>query len=164
MRFTVFLITFFTFVNLTQAKFKFAPEGLEYYSQLQFTWWGFKVYRAEVWTPSSNKPDFNKNLILHINYQRDIKAKSLVSTTRDEWERLKLLRPESERWLKELSVIWPDIKSGDSLTTFSNGQKTFFYQGPKLLGSINDKNFATVFLKIWLHENSKTSELLKRKK
>lgn len=164
MKVFIFQLAFLTIVNYSHANFKFAPENIERYSNLQFTWWGFKIYKAEIWTPEAKKPDLNNNLLLHIKYQKDIKASKLVSTTRDQWKRLNLLRPKSEKWLKELSNIWPDIKSGDSLTTYSNGKVTFFYQGQKLLGSVKDEQFGALFLQIWLHKDSETSDLLKRTK
>jgi len=158
-----FFLVFSLFVTsaLADARFKFVPEEVQRYSYLQFTWWGFKVYKAEIWTPKAKKPDFKSKLILHIQYQRNIKADKLVSTTREEWERLKLIKPESEKWLKALDKIWPDIKTGDSLTTYSDGAVTYFYQGDKLLGKVDDKKFGPLFLQIWLHNDSQTSELLK---
>jgi len=160
----LFLTTLFALLISAEAKFKFAPASIERYSHLQFTWWGFKVYKAEIWTPKAQKPDFKDKIILHINYQRDIKSDKLISSTRDEWKRLKLIRPESEIWLLRLARIWPDIKKGDSLTTYINGNKTSFYQGDKLLGEVIDKNFGSTFIQIWLHKKSQTSELLQRVK
>jgi hypothetical protein len=143
--------------------FQYTESDLKKFSQLRFTWWGFKVYKAEVWTPESIKPDFSKEILLHITYERDIKAKDLLSTTLDEWKRLKL-SDETKRkiWLIRLKKIWPDVKKGDSLTTYMNGDLTSFYQGDKLLGHVKDKEFGPAFLKIWLHKKSQTSELLKK--
>ena len=162
-KYLLFIFLFESTLVASDKKFSFAPDNIERFSHTQFTWWAFNIYKAEIWTPESKKPDFADHLILHIRYQKDIKAAKLVSTTKDEWVRLKLINPESAEWLKKLTKIWPDIKSGDSLTTYSDTQKTFFYQGVKLLGSIDDKAFGPMFLKIWLHKNSQTSELLKKK-
>ena len=162
MKIIAFILTSFFFINSSHAKLNFASEDMKKYSSHQLTWWGFKIYIAEVWTPKSQKPDLSEPIILHINYQKNIKAEKLISTTQDEWKRLGLINAKSPEWIKQLSKIWPDIKSGDTITTYSDGQATYFYQGKKLLGSVNDESFAKPFLLIWLHEKSKTSELLKR--
>ena len=64
----LFLTTLFALLISAEAKFKFAPDSIERYSHLQFTWWGFKVYKAEIWTPKAQKPDFKDKIILHINF------------------------------------------------------------------------------------------------
>lgn len=144
-------------------RFDYTETDLKLYSKINLTWWGFKVYKAEVWTPKSSKPDFTKEILLHIEYQRDFDAEDLLSSTYDEWERLGLIvNGKSKVWLKQLEKIWPDVKKRDTLTTYLNGDTTSFYQGKKLLGKVKDKEFGSRFLKIWLHEKSKTSDLLKR--
>ena len=159
----VLTVLFIFQAALSANSFSYTESDLEKYSNIRFTWWGFKVYRAEVWTPDADQPDFEKEILLHIKYERDIKAKDLLSTTLKEWKRLKLSH-ENQRavWLACLKKIWPDVKKGDSLTTYMNGDTTSFYQDNKLLGSIKNKEFGPAFLKIWLHKNSQTSDLLKK--
>ena len=145
-----------------QASFDFSKSKLERYSELNFRWWGFKIYNAQVWTPKADQPNFEQEVLLHLTYARDIKDEDLLESTYDEWEDLKLLNSKSQQWLKELKVIWPDVKKGDSLTTYWDGKVTHFYQGKKLLGTVTDKAFGPIFLKIWLHPKSKTRKLLKK--
>lgn len=144
-----------------QASFDFTEKRLKQYSELNFRWWTFKIYNAQVWTPKASKPDFKNEILLHLTYQRDISAEDLLESTDDEWKDLKLfVEGKSEKWLKQLKAIWPDVKKGDSLTTHWNGKETFFYQGNTLLGKISDQDFGPRFLKIWLHPKSKTKKLL----
>ena len=153
----------FTLTTFGSERFSYTETDLKLYSKINLTWWGFKVYKAEVFTPKSSKPDFTKEILLHIEYQRDFDAEDLVSTTYDEWERLGLIVDgKSKKWLKQLEEIWPDVKKGDSLTTYLNGDTTSFYQDKKLLGQVKDETFGSRFLKIWLHEKSRTSDLLKK--
>ena len=147
------------------AGFAFADNSFKQYSRINFTWWGFKVYKAEVWTPKAEKPDFDNRIILHIKYNRNFKAKDLLETTLEEWERLKISNDRQRLiWINKLKKIWPDVKKGDSLTTFLDKDKTLFYQGNRLLGQVNEKEFGPAFLKIWLHKNSKTKSLLVKSK
>lgn len=163
MKVIVILFSLFQTVNAQGKPYPYTENSLQKYSHVNFTWWGFKVYKAEVWTKKALKPDFDQEVLLHINYQRDIKAKDLLSTTLEEWQRLKLSNDRQRAvWLNNLKKIWPDIKKGDSLTTYMNGEVTSFYQGRKLLGQIKDKDFGPAFLKIWLHKKSQTSSLLNK--
>lgn len=159
----ILLFLFFALNAQASTPFVFTETQLRPFSQLNFTWWGFKIYKAQVWTPEAEKPNFEKELLLHIEYQRDFDSQELVDSTLDEWKRLKLLNKNKyQNWLKQLKAIWPDIKKGDSITTYLNKDTTYFYQDDKLLGKVIDKEFGSTFLQIWLHEKSKTSELLKK--
>ena len=60
MKVIAFLLTSFFFISSSQAKFNFASEEMGKYSKHQLTWWGFKIYIAEVWTPKSQKPDLSE--------------------------------------------------------------------------------------------------------
>lgn len=151
----------FSFTTQAAGPFDYTESKLEKYSQINLTWWGFKVYKAELFTPKSSRPDFEKEILLHIMYQRDIEAEDLLESTLSEWKDLGLyVSKKSEKWVKALQKIWPNVKEGDSLTTYLNGEVTSFYQKGKLLGQIKDKEFGPLFLKIWLHKKSKTAKLM----
>ncbi|WDE99478.1 chalcone isomerase family protein [Lentisphaera profundi] len=95
-------------------------------------------------------------------YRRDIKAKDLIKTSQEEWDRLKLCTlTQSKLWADQLSKIWPDISSGDSLSAWFDGENTHFYQQEKFLGKVSNKDFSRAFFQIWLHKKSQTSELRK---
>ena len=164
MKYTLISLLVFFCLAAADNPFSYTENTLKRYSYLNFTWWGFNVYKAEVWTKEAVKPKFDKEILLHLIYKRNFKAKDLLKTTLEEWERLKLGKEKQRNiWIFKLSKIWPDVKKGDSLTTYMNGEVTSFYQGKKLLGQVKDKEFGPIFLKIWLHEKSKTSSLLKKK-
>lgn len=162
MQYSLFFLLMPSLLWGADSKFTFTEADFKKYSHVQLTWWSFKVYKAGIWTINGDEPDLDKPIILHINYQRNIKAERLISTTLEEWERLKLLSSKSKSWLKQLKKIWPDVKKGDSLTTFSNNGVTKFYNNNKFVGKITDKDFGPLFLQIWLHKDSKTPELRKR--
>jgi len=138
-------------------------EALKIYSSTQLRWWGFKVYKAELWTAAAGQPDFSRAMLLHLEYQRDIKAADLLKTTREEWQRMSLTGDrQAEIWLKQLVKIWPNVRKGDILSTWFDGEDTHFYQKEKKLGTVRGKAFARAFLSIWLDKKSRTPELRKR--
>ncbi|MGL5008016.1 MAG: chalcone isomerase family protein [Plesiomonas sp.] len=93
---------------------------------------------------------------LSIAYFTDIDAEDLVSTTRDEWERLKIQTPKvRQNWLTQLEQIWPDIKPYDTLTFYASSPNIGeFYHNAQRIGQIRAPQFSPSFLAIWLSENS----------
>ena len=58
--------------------------------------------------------------------------------------------------LKILSNIWPDVNKGDQLVFVKTYDgKSTFYNKNKMLGTIDDPEFGTAFLSIWLDEKSR---------
>ena len=157
---TISILMFMASWSAQAGQFPFLDKEFKLYSKAKFTWWGLKIYRAEIWTADGRKPSFRNPHILHIEYFKDIKASKLVETTEDEWDRLDLTNDrKANLWLAKLGRIWPDVNDGDSITTYFNGDETRFYQGKRFLGKIKDPAFPDPFLKIWTHRNSRIKGL-----
>ena len=151
-------------LNGESEKFSFDTREYTVFSKLEFTWYWFDVYEVKLWTSDNEFPNYEKPLIMTYDYRRDIKAQDLIKTSEEEWAKLKLCGvTQSKLWADQLSKIWPDIKSGDSLTAWFDGEATHFYQKNKFLGSMPGKSFSKAFFQIWLHPKSQTAELRKRK-
>ncbi len=124
---------------------------------------GFHVYDATFWVNNHQGDKFSSDMIetsicaLSITYARKIKAKHLLSNTKKEWQRLGIAdHYQTDAWLKILSNIWPNVDKGDQLIFIkTNDGKNVFYSKEKILGTIDDPNFGTAFLSIWLDEKSK---------
>lgn len=89
---------------------------------------------------------------LSIRYDISIKSKRLQETTLEEWRRMKKgTETQRQRWIKQVSTLWPDVKPGESLTAFKRqGGPTQFYLGDRLLGEVPDPAFGPAFFAIWL--------------
>lgn len=138
--------------------------------------WGFRVYTASTWRPgqsgdqSSNatgtesdtdrREQFERPFALQIQYQRAFLADDLVETTRDEWQRMKLWKPEQEQWLQRCRTIWPDVRDGDVLTLLIDreGRSVFFFNGQSR-GRIDDIHFGPQFVAIWIGEQARFADL-----
>ena len=58
------------------------------------------------------------------------------------------------QYVPQLLNLWPDIKSGDSLAVKVGEESSYFYYNEQYIGVIADKNFAQLFLGIWLAPNT----------
>ena len=64
------------------------------------------------------------------------------------------------QWIKQLDPLWPDLKSGDSLTAFMRRDgATQFYFGDRLLGEVPDPAFGPAFFAIWLDAKCRYPEV-----
>ncbi|RUO73078.1 chalcone isomerase family protein [Idiomarina ramblicola] len=131
------------------------PENFTKVGETRLSVYFWDVYDATLYSPSG-KYNQDERQALMLDYLRDIKAKDLIETTEEEWQKLGLNSDSHEKWLTKLDSIWPDIKEGDCLLLVekSNGAAEF-YQGDKLLGEIDDNEFTEQFLAIWLSEESR---------
>lgn len=123
------------------------------------TWFAIDVYRVQLLAkqmPFIFNPDgVDVPFELRIHYQIDIPSKKLVDETREQWKALKLDRPQSENWLNDLSIMWPNLKEGDELilSVSEDGVARFFFN-KTYIGEIADPLFGSTFAAIWLHEKA----------
>jgi hypothetical protein len=130
-------------------------------------WFGIDLYEARLLNRDGRYPpaDDTGPLALEIVYRRNISSERLVSTTEREWRRLgpELGLEGDSRvagWLETLADIWPDVTPGDRILALREAQgPTRFYGNDGLLGIVEDPAFGPAFLGIWLHPDTRASEL-----
>ena len=125
-------------------------------------WFGIHVYEIALYTEGKSYAT-NTTAVLSLRYAISIKSKRLQETTLKEWERLKKGTPEQRQsWIKQLDVLWPDIKPGDTLSALRQQDgPTIFYFGDRLLGEVADVAFGPAFFAIWLDEGCSYPKLRK---
>ncbi len=121
---------------------------------------GFHVYDSSLWIANKQNPIQQLNsstCALSITYARKIRAEQLLSSTKKEWLRLGFAdQYPIDAWLTMLAQIWPDVNKGDQLVLVSSADgKSSFYSKNQRLGTIEDADFGTAFLSIWLSENAR---------
>ncbi|PJE78843.1 hypothetical protein CI610_02198 [invertebrate metagenome] len=128
-------------------------------ARFSFLW--FKVYDARLLTPDGHYIDGQRPVRFEINYHLPVTSQQLVQLTHKEWGKQNLFHPAQAGWLEDLMFIWPEIQSGDTLVLEINaaGHSVFFYNG-MALGTMENTDFGSHFLAIWLSE--KSSNLLQR--
>lgn len=130
-------------------------------------WFGIDLYEARLLNRHGRylPADDMGPLALEITYRRNVSRERLVSTTEREWRRLGVelgLRgdPRVAGWLEKLAEIWPDVSPGDRILALQEPLgATRFYGNDGLLGIIEDPAFGPAFLGIWLHPDTRASEL-----
>jgi len=125
--------------------------------------WGFwDIYDSELRTPDGTYSFDKQELALVIRYRRDIDEEDLLEATDKQWIHLGIPQLMRKQWLRELSIIWPDVKKGDRLIFVLNAQGAAFYQGNRLLGKVESEEMAEAFLGIWLSPQTAYPEMRRR--
>lgn len=125
-------------------------------SQL-FTYLFWDVYTATLFAPEG-KWTPNKPFALKLDYARNLKGKKIAQRSIDEMREQGFSDDEKlQQWDAQMSVIFPDVKEGDTLIGIATKSRyTDFYFNGRLVGSIEEAAFTEHFFNIWLGE--KTSE------
>ncbi|WP_083628872.1 chalcone isomerase family protein [Vibrio panuliri] len=129
----------------------------------------FDIYQSRLLTPSGiyQQQSFDVTphpLALTIEYQRNISQEQLLDATFEQWLKLGFAKQDAKRWIDQLSAIFPDIKSGQTLTYVTNGSTGKFVYSPqpsqsRHIGSISDESLNDAFLSIWLSPKSEYADL-----
>lgn len=114
-------------------------------------WLGFHVYDATLWVAAAAWSE-TVPFALDIRYARRIAGHKLAATSVEEMRRLGLGSEEQlERWGQAMNRIFPDVAPGDRLIGVNlPGSGAAFYSASRLLGRVDDGDFARAFFAIWL--------------
>ena len=127
-------------------------------AKLEVLFWD--IYISELYSPDGRFVPENYPIALKIRYLRDIKARSLVERTAEEWSKLGYSEQQINAWLANIQDLWPDIRKGDELLLVidQQGQSQFYYNDTAL-GLVPDPTFGAGFAAIWLDEKSSYPDL-----
>lgn len=127
-------------------------------ARLKVMFWS--IYDSRLYTENGRYEDGQRPLKLEIEYLMDISSRKLVERTAKEWEDMGMELPQREEWIEQLSVLFPDIVEGDTLSfqARSDGSATLFHNGARR-GTINDAALVQAFLDIWLSKDTNRPEL-----
>ncbi len=123
----------------------------------------FDIYYSTLYTPDGKYSEDSLPIALDIEYLRNIKSKDLVETTGEEWQKLGYEQSQIDRWMPFIENVWPDIKKGDKLLfrVEQDGTSEFYFNGESLK-RIDNKEFGSSFLAIWLSENCSYPKVRKK--
>lgn len=137
-----------------------ALQGLRLAGEGTLRYLGFEVYRARLWVPAGfDAADYAaRPLALELTYHRSFTADAIAQRSLEEMRRVGAFTPEqAQRWLRALQAVLPDVRSGDRLVgVYLPGQGAVFRSGGRVLGRVDDAEFARLFFGIWL--SPQTSE------
>lgn len=131
--------------------------------QGEFTYFGFKVYRATLHAAApfvAAKWD-QQPLTLTLTYHRSLKGKAIAERSLEEMRRSKPIEAVHEiAWLKDMRDCFPDVQEGDRLQGIyqPNAGIRFDYNGETRC-HLKDADFARQFIGIWLHTSTSAPDL-----
>ena len=111
----------------------------------------FHVYDAALWTDAAEWT-MKKPFALRLKYGMDFKGKNLAERSVDEMNDQSKLSPEQEKdYYKQLALLFPDVKKGDTITAiYLPAKGTRLYHNGSYKGSITDTTFSARFIGIWM--------------
>ena len=130
--------------------------GLKRWGSGTFHRFGVLVYEATLW--ASDDPH-RPPRALRIDYKRRIAGDVIASASVKEMRRFVSDEARLQRWEERMQQVFPDVRPGDHLLGVHGGDGVHFYQENRLLGQIDDVDFADAFFAIWLDERTSAPEL-----
>jgi len=132
--------------------------------QGSFRWFGLKIYDAVLWIDKDGyqpgAPTAAK-FILDLNYARDLYGARIAQSSIDEIRQLGYGSPDQQtQWLQKMKSVFPDVHEGTHISgVYLPAKGARFYLNGKLLGEIEDPEFARAFFAIWLDERTSAAKL-----
>jgi hypothetical protein len=129
-----------------------------------FRWFGLKIYDAALWVGESGYQTTSAKFILNLSYARELYGEKIATASIDEIRELGIGSSEQQQiWLGKMKMLFPDVKEGSQISgVYLPGQAARFYLDGKLLGEINDAEFARAFFAIWLDPRTSAGGLRKQ--
>lgn len=126
---------------------------LKLVGKTEINWMFWKIYDIQLLNSDGRFQRDKYPLALAIRYAREIESERLLGTTVDEWQRQDIAWKTD--WKNQLDTLWPDVLPGDEIILrVDYNRHSHFFHNKRLLGSIEDAEFAPAFLAIWLSENT----------
>ena len=131
----------------------------------EMRYFGFRLYRATLWVAGPGIESSPHALLLQ--YRRDISRQQLVDASLDEMKHLGADEATVARWQADLQRVFPDVREGERIIGLHlPGKGARFYHQGRLIGEVNDAEFARRFFAIWLAPRTRSpdvrTQLLKR--
>lgn len=132
------------------------PAGLRRWGEGKFRRFGFLVYEATLW---AGEDPAQPPLALRLDYKRSLKGAAIADASVAEMRKFGADDATLERWGEQMARLFPDVRDGDHILGIHEaGTARFIYNG-RLLGAINDPEFARQFFGIWLDPKTSAPDL-----
>jgi len=120
----------------------------------KLTLFGMSIYDIQLYRPANSRGEWSidEPFALQLVYHRSLKGPLIAARSIDEMAKLGACSADQRaRWGDMLRRILPDVDAGDRLTGVNVPMRGVqFYQNGKLIGSVDDGDFAQSFFGIWL--------------
>lgn len=120
-------------------------------------YWGFKLFKAELWTSGGGAFKFEQEFALTLNYLYPFSKEVLATSSVEEISRMEGSNPEVHEKLKQqLLVCFADVDKGDRITGVAESatQVSMYVNGRKSC-SLSYPKLRERFFGIWLDPKSR---------
>ena len=123
-------------------------------AQSRYSFLGFDVYDASLWTATDFNPALSENqtLALELHYLRNFSGQDIAKRSLQEMRKqVRISSEQEQQWMKQMLRVFPNVRQGDRLLGVHRaGQSAAFWHNGKPVGEIADAAFARQFFGIWL--------------
>lgn len=148
--------------SLSWADWRSELPGAKLVGQGDFTWFGWSVYQARLWSPAATF-GWDQPFALELIYRRELSRDTLVQASLDEMRRLGDASLDETRlaaWDGEMRKAFVDVRAGQRITgLYLPGKGASFYLDGQLRHVVADVDFARAFFAIWLDTRTRSPEL-----
>ncbi|WP_372242858.1 chalcone isomerase family protein [Pseudomonas sp. CM27] len=127
-----------------------------------FTWFGFRVYTARLWTDGHGQ-DWGRPFALELLYHRALSRDNLVQASVKEMRRLNdgsVTPTQLANGARALEAAFPDVHPGMRIVgLYLPRAGCRFYVDGKLTGEVRDPVFCKAFFAIWLDPRARDPQL-----
>jgi Chalcone isomerase-like len=124
---------------------------------------GLLIYDIRLWAvpPFDRTDPLAAPLALELVYARSLQGRAIAERSLAEMRGITTLDDtQAQRWLAQMSRIFPDVRSGDRITGVHRpGGPTAFFINGTLAGEVGDAAFGDTFFGIWLSPRSSQPRL-----
>lgn len=131
-------------------------EGLQRWGRGPFRRFGFLIYEATLW--AGDDPQ-RLPRALRLDYKRTISGAAIAAASVDQMRRFVADKDHLQRWERQMRSIFPTVQDGDHIIGIQYSDRAEFYMAGRLLGTIEEPEFATAFFAIWLDPRTSAPEL-----
>ena len=98
-----------------------------------------------------------------MHYLRGLKGDAIAQRSLDEMKRQgPINEPQAQAWLKAMQALFPDVQKGDRITgVHKPEQGAEFWVNDRMVGLVNDPQFAQLFFGIWLSPQTSAPDVRK---
>ncbi len=132
--------------------------------QGSFRWFGLKIYDAALWVEGNeHNADAltSAKFVLDLGYARDLYGERIAQSSISGISQLGFgTAGQRAVWLAKMKSLFPDVHAGTHISgVYLPSQGVRFYLDSKLLGEIDDPEFARAFFAIWLDPRTSAAKL-----
>lgn len=130
------------------------PRGAEQRGEAAFSFLGFQIYKARLFTQGGRPLDWSQDFGLELTYQRRLSQSDLVEATLREMARMGNALPIRG----QLEQCYQPVSPGDSYLAVSDGpDRLTFWRNGIAVCTLTQTDIRTRFMEIFLGEDSRSA-------